>query len=105
MPLCLSGKKSEQGNDMKKHFNIRISGVVQGVFFRASTKEKADALKITGLVRNEPEGSVYVEAEGEDEDLDTFVRWCRHGPPRAKVQKCDVREEGLKDFARFVIER
>jgi acylphosphatase len=90
---------------MKKHFNIRISGVVQGVFFRASTKERADSLKITGFVSNEPDGSVYVEAEGEEQDLSAFIQWCQQGPPRAKVQKFDMREEGLKNFARFVIAR
>jgi acylphosphatase len=51
---------------MKKHFNIRISGRVQGVFFRASTKAKAEELGISGFVQNEPDGSVYIEAEGEE---------------------------------------
>lgn len=90
---------------MKKHFTIRISGLVQGVFFRASTKEKADSLKISGRVRNEPDGSVYVEAEGEEEDLKAFIQWCQHGPPRAQVQKFELREEALKKFTTFAIER
>jgi len=47
-----------------KHLNITVKGVVQGVFFRASTKDQADQLGICGLVRNEQDGSVYVEAEG-----------------------------------------
>lgn len=90
---------------MKKHFDISVSGVVQGVFFRAATREKAEALKITGLVRNEPDGSVYIEAEGEEEDLRHFIPWCRQGPPRAVVEKCDAREGALKSFSRFVIDR
>jgi acylphosphatase len=90
---------------MKKYLTIKISGVVQGVFFRASTKEKADSLGIAGIVRNEPDGSVLVEAEGEEKDLQSFVNWCRHGPPRAKVQNTEVREGGLKNFAGFIIER
>lgn len=90
---------------MKKHVTLKISGVVQGVFFRASTKEKAVALNITGLVRNEPDGSVYAEAEGEEEKLMEFVAWCHHGPPRAVVKTCDVREGALKHYHRFVIER
>ena len=89
---------------MKKHFTIKISGQVQGVFFRASTKEKADSLKIYGLVRNEPDGSVYIEAEGEEEDLKEFIRWCQQGPPRANVERSEVREGVLKHFPRFVIE-
>jgi len=89
---------------MKKNLTIKIHGQVQGVFFRASTKEKADELGVTGLVRNEPDGSVYVEAEGEEKSLETFVRWCHRGPPRATVEKCDIREGSLKDFSRFIIE-
>ena len=90
---------------MKRHFTILISGKVQGVFFRASTKEKADSLDITGLVRNEPDGCVYIEAEGEEEPLREFARWCHQGPPRAKVEKSDVRESALKGFTGFIIER
>lgn len=90
---------------MRKHFSIRISGLVQGVWFRASTKEKADTLGITGLARNEPDGSVYVEAEGEEEDLLRFIEWCQHGPARAMVEKCDLREGALKNFQGFVIKR
>lgn len=90
---------------MKKHLEIRITGLVQGVFFRASTKEKADALRLTGLVRNEPDGAVYAEVEGDEEDLKLFVQWCHQGPPRANVQKCEVREGSLRNYSRFVIER
>lgn len=90
---------------MRKHFSIRISGLVQGVWFRASTKEKADTLGITGLVRNEPDGSVYVEAEGEEEALRRFIEWCRRGPAHARVEKCDLREGALKTFQGFVIKR
>lgn len=90
---------------MKRHFIIRISGRVQGVFFRASTKEKADSLHLSGLVRNERDGSVYVEAEGEEEDLKEFIGWCHHGPPGARVEKCDVQEGELKNASRFVIDR
>lgn len=90
---------------MKKHVNIKVSGEVQGVFFRASTKEIADALEITGLVRNEPDGSVYIEAEGEEEKLKRFDQWCRKGPPRAQVVSCEVNEGILTGFEDFVIER
>lgn len=90
---------------MKKHFAIKISGLVQGVFFRASAKEKADSLHLCGFVRNEPDGTVHIEAEGEEEDLKVFVDWCHHGPPRAKVEKCDIKEAVLKEFSRFIISK
>ena len=90
---------------MKKHFSIRISGVVQGVFFRASAKRKADAYGIKGYVKNERDGSVYVEAEGEEKNLEEFIRWCRTGPERASVKSCEVNEGAVKGFSDFVIER
>ena len=90
---------------MKKHFNITVQGLVQGVFFRASTKERAESLKISGLVRNNPDGSVYIEAEGEEDALNEFIQWCHHGPARAVVDRCELREAQLKDFDGFRIER
>lgn len=90
---------------MKKHFTIRISGVVQGVYFRASTREKAEALKITGFVRNEPDGRVYIEAEGDESDLDAFIRWCHRGPAHAFVEKCEVQSGAVKGFGSFTIQR
>jgi acylphosphatase len=90
---------------MKKHVAIKVQGVVQGVFFRASTKEKADQLGIKGFVRNEPDGGVYIEAEGEEQALKQFIAWCEHGPPRAEVEQCDAQEGKLKEFSRFAVER
>ena len=90
---------------MRKTLNIKIRGKVQGVFFRASTKEKADSLDIHGFVRNEPDGSVYIEAEGEEDKLLQFTEWCQHGPPHARVENCDVNEGISKAFSRFGIER
>jgi acylphosphatase len=90
---------------MKKHVTISISGVVQGVFFRAFTKEQADAMNISGFVRNEPDGSVYIAAEGNEEDLETFIAWCRHGPSRARVDKCVVEEASWRGFSGFIIAR
>ena len=88
-----------------KHLSIRVSGKVQGVFFRASTKDRADELHIKGTVGNNADGSVSIEAEGEDENLNQFVDWCRHGPRNARVDRCDVKEATPKEFKSFVIER
>jgi acylphosphatase len=90
---------------MKKSIIIKISGKVQGVFFRASTKEKADALGIKGTVRNEHDGSVLVEAEGEENIIDDFIAWCQHGPRMARVDHCEVTETNEKSFDDFVISR
>ena len=75
---------------MEKHLNIKISGLVQGVFFRVSVKEEAEKLGIKVSARNETDGSVCIEAEGEEESLEKFVKWCHVGPPLAKVDKVEV---------------
>jgi len=90
---------------MTKHVSINVRGKVQGVFFRASTKEKAEELNLNGFVRNEPDGSVYIEVEGRDKDLKTFIDWCREGPGLARVDYCDITENQLKGFSGFMIVR
>lgn len=64
---------------------IRIRGLVQGVHFRVNAAHQAKSRNITGFVRNEPDGSVYIEAEGEYKALEAFVHWCSEGPALAKV--------------------
>jgi acylphosphatase len=88
-----------------KHLSIHVFGSVQGVFFRASTKEKAEALNIKGNVRNNADGSVSIEAEGEDENLRQFVEWCKQGPKLAQVERCEVKDTGIRNFKNFSIER
>ena len=81
---------------------LSITGKVQGVFFRSTAKEVADRLLITGWVRNEPDGSVLVHAEGTDEALQEFEAWCREGPPSARVDGVKKRistEQGSATFA------
>lgn len=86
-----------------KHINIKIYGLVQGIFYRAAAKDVADKLGISGFAQNMPDGSVYIEAEGEKENLDKFVAWCHKGPPLAKVEKVEVTESPLKNFSDFEV--
>lgn len=86
---------------MTKHFNIKVYGRVQGVFFRATALEEAEKLGLVGFVRNESDGSVYIEVEGEKENLDKFISWCHVGPPLARVDKVEVKEGAVKNFSRF----
>lgn len=88
---------------MKKHYNIHIIGRVQGVSFRYYTKEKADDLGILGFVRNELGSTVYIEAEGDEKQLEQFMEWCRHGPRFAQVAQVDVHEDTLKGYDSFEI--
>lgn len=84
-----------------KHLNIVVTGKVQGVFFRASTKAVADQMGIKGLVKNQKDGTVYIEAEGKPLMLDAFLDWCKEGPEKAKVEEVTVTEAELKDFKNF----
>ena len=74
-----------------KAIQVRVTGRVQGVSFRWSTQEKARSLGVSGWVRNEPDGSVLLHAEGEDEPVDALVEWCRAGPSTARVEDVAVR--------------
>lgn len=67
----------------------RISGLVQGVFFRASARNKALELGISGWVRNLPDGSVEVLSCGDDAALEAMQAWLRRGPPMAEVTDVD----------------
>lgn len=80
---------------MKKRLRIRVTGKVQGVFFRASTEKKAHELGLTGWVRNEDNGDVLIEAEGADEVLASFVAWCKQGPSGALVTSLEKSEIAL----------
>lgn len=83
---------------------IRVRGRVQGVFFRHSAREKARELNITGFARNEEDGSVYIEAEGEEKALERFVAWCHNGPELAQVEGVDVLySDDIKNFSDFVM--
>ena len=69
-----------------------ITGLVQGVGFRASTEAEATRLRLTGWVRNLPDGSVQAEAEGEPDVVQAFLDWCGKGPASARVDHLRVTE-------------
>ncbi len=90
---------------MQKHISIKVSGRVQGVYYRASTHEAAQRLGVKGFVKNEPDGSVYIEAEGDDAILDALVEWCRQGPPAARVTNVEIDEGTWHGFTEFAVKR
>jgi acylphosphatase len=75
-----------------KAVHLKVTGRVQGVFFRSTTKEKADELGITGWVKNCQDGSVEILAQGDDEKLKEFEEWCHQGPEDADVQQVDTQK-------------
>jgi acylphosphatase len=72
---------------MTIQLRILVSGKVQGVFFRASAKQAANKLSITGWVRNLHTGQVEINAAGESKAIEQFINWCNHGPKFARVEK------------------
>ncbi|MFI5160071.1 MAG: acylphosphatase [Sphingobacteriales bacterium] len=90
---------------MTKHLDITVTGQVQGVFYRASTKAVADQLGVKGTVRNEADGNVFIEAEGDTIALDMFLDWCKEGPEHAKVISVQSNEGELKNYRNFDVVR
>ena len=85
---------------------MRVTGQVQGVNFRSSTKAEADALGLTGAVRNCPDDSVEVVIEGPRTTVMQLVDWCRHGPSWARVDEVTVEwQAASREFVEFKIQR
>ena len=76
---------------MKTRAHLFISGMVQGVFFRYSTKSEADRLGLKGWVKNLIDGGVEVTIEGEKREVEKLVAWCHIGPPGAIVRSVDCK--------------
>ncbi len=72
---------------------VQVRGRVQGVFFRAEARARAESLGVAGWIRNLPDGSVEAVFEGEDERVESMVGWCRRGPTGAEVEAVDVERE------------
>ena len=87
-------------------WKIHVTGKVQGVFFRASTEEKARALGINGWVRNQSDGSVRIIAQGTKSNLNALLEWLNHGPERADVDYVKWEEtQGSQVYEEFKIKR
>lgn len=87
---------------MIKHITIIVSGHVQGVFFRQSVRDVALVSELVGYAKNESDGTVLIEAEGEEGKLERLIAWCDQGPKKGKVEnitfKYDEIIEGYHDF-------
>jgi acylphosphatase len=88
---------------MGKAVEVRITGTVQGVSFRAYAREQARELGVTGWIRNEREGSVAGFFEGSDAAVDAFVDWCWDGPPSAEVTDVMITDAATTGARTFVI--
>jgi acylphosphatase len=81
--------------------HLLIKGKVQGVFYRATAKEKAEELGLNGWVKNTLEGDVEATVSGNEAALQQFITWCRQGPPKAQVDDMIITpkpDDGLSGF-------
>jgi acylphosphatase len=85
--------------------HILVKGKVQGVFYRASAREVAENLKLTGWVKNTEEGNVEMVATGTKDHIKQFVDWCRQGPPKAVVTDIVVSVKDDEVFTHFKVIR
>lgn len=86
----------------KARAHLIVKGLVQGVFYRATTQETAQSIGITGWVRNLANGDVEVVAEGEKEQIEKLISWCRKGPPVARVSSVEVEwQEAKGEYSSF----
>jgi acylphosphatase len=91
--------------DGARRVRVRVRGRVQGVSYRAATRDRARSLGLVGWVRNLQDGSVVLEAEGAAAAVDELVTWCRRGPPGARVEAAEVAEAEVRgDESGFVIQ-
>lgn len=89
---------------MRKSLVIDVFGLVQGVFFRAGVRREAGKLGVSGWAANMPDGSVRIEAEGNEDALEKLVEWCRQGPPKARVDKVEYKmKDDHRNFSGFEI--
>jgi acylphosphatase len=88
-----------------KSVSLSVHGKVQGVFFRQSTKDKAQELGLKGFVKNEADGSVYIEAEGTEEAVGALRAWCETGPRRAEVSRVEMKDKDPAGYTDFRIGR
>jgi len=84
--------------------HLIISGRVQGVFYRMETKSAADRFGVSGWVKNRRDGRVEALVEGEKPRVEGLIKWCRKGPPAARVHDVEVAWEPYRgEFASFEV--
>ena len=88
---------------MTKHIVLRVSGKVQGVWFRQSTVHEAEKLGLAGTVQNMPDGTVEIHAEGSEEQINKLLDWCLKGPPHSSVENIGQMEAPVRKYQGFEI--
>lgn len=85
--------------------HLLIKGKVQHVFYRATAKGEAEKLRLTGWIKNTPEGNVEIVVNGSQKNIERYIDWCWKGPSRAKVESVEVKNLQEEQFDEFRIIR
>jgi len=89
---------------VKSRVKVIVKGIVQGVNFRYYAQRQAAKFNITGWVKNLPDGSVAAVFEGDEQDVEAMIQWCRRGPPSAQVTELIAQpEEYGGEFSSFSV--
>ena len=88
---------------MKKAIRLYISGIVQGVFFRAFIKENAEKLGVKGFIRNLEDGRVEVFIEGNPDEVRKMIEICKKGPRHSEIKNVEEKQEKFQDFKQFKV--
>ncbi len=91
--------------DDRTRAHVFVSGTVQGVYYRANTRHRADDHGVDGWVRNLPDGRVEAVFEGPTDAVESMVEWCREGSPAAEVEAVEVEYGDPRGEAGFEIRR
>lgn len=92
--------------ESQRRVQLEIYGRVQGVFYRASTREKARQLGVNGWVRNRADGSVEAIVEGPEDAVGDLIEWTHDGPSRARVDNVEVTDQDYQgEFSGFEVRR
>jgi acylphosphatase len=105
----LPGHRSHEGISVTHQARVRviarITGRVQGVKYRATAQREARMRGLTGWVRNEPDGAVLIDVEGDPAAVDAFLAWCAEGPPGARVTTVETSVADPGGYTEFTIRR
>ena len=87
-----------------KRIHVFVTGRVQGVFFRQSTRVIAIKNNVNGWVRNLDDGRVEIVAQGKEQDIDNLTNWCKTGPANSRVDEFELKEELIaEEFENFEV--
>ena len=88
---------------MKKAVRLYIEGTVQGVFFRQFIRENAERQNLKGFARNLEDGRVEVFIEGDNENIDKMIEFCKQGPKHSQIRNVEIKEEKFQGFKEFKV--